>query len=70
MLRFLKEVVWKVSSDNSQVVLEWSQVPVGRLLEQDLPLGLVDVETVDLLVKKGDTADDCFWVEDFRSGIA
>ena len=70
MLRFLKEVVWKVSSDNFQVVLEWSQVLLGRLLKQELPFCLVDVETVDLLVKKGDTADDCFWVEELGSGIA
>ncbi len=58
MFRFLEQVIWKIASDPSQVVLEWSQVPVGRLLEQDLPLGLVDVETIDLLVKKRDTADD------------
>ncbi len=69
MLRFLKEVVWKVSSDDSQIILERSQVLLGRLLEQELPFCLVDVKTVDLLVKKGDTADDCFWVEELCTSI-
>ena len=70
MFSSLKEMMRKTSFYFTEVIFERREVPVRRCSEQEFKFGLVNLETVDLLMVECEALDDGSWVEQFSPGIA
>ena len=67
MFGCLKHVVREILTDRFEIIFRGSEVAVARDLEQEVEFRSMELETVDLLMTHGNTANDRIWVKERSS---
>ncbi len=70
MFGCLKEVVRDIFLNAGDVAFKWGKPLVGESFKEELQLGLVYLEPVDLLVLHGKAPNECVRREESFPGVA
>lgn len=69
MFRTLKEMMWEVITDVSEVFLNRRETLVEAVLKQKVELRLMNLEAVDLLMLEREGSHDCSRVEELLAAL-